>query len=113
VEECDFECDKLTIFERLCRDSHHVTHKINLGSHQVLLTVNFDTELPLAVATRSDVDACIWQPKMTPNDFCLEHTGTLLALGYIQVRFYKSTMFFLPLCIIGVKAANEIFYVLS
>jgi hypothetical protein len=93
VEECDFECDKLTIFERLCRDSHHVTHKINLGSHQVLLTVNFDKELPLAVATRSDVDACIWQPKMTPNDFCLEHTGILLALGYIQASKQQMKFF--------------------
>ncbi|KAJ3663824.1 hypothetical protein Zmor_008046 [Zophobas morio] len=44
VEECDFECDKLTILERLSRNSHNITHKVNFGSHQVLLTVNLDKQ---------------------------------------------------------------------
>lgn len=84
VEECDFECDKLTIFERISRDSHEVTHKVSLGSHQVLLTVNLEKGLPLAIGSRSDVDVCIWQPKQD-DGFRLVHKGTLLALGYIQV----------------------------
>ncbi|RZC33678.1 nudC domain-containing protein 1 [Asbolus verrucosus] len=90
VEECDFEYDKLTVFERVHRDSHNVTHKVNLGSHQVLLTVNLEKNVPSALAVRSDVDACIWQPKNEPDEFSMEHKGTLLALGYIQKKSLTS-----------------------
>ncbi|EEZ99920.1 NudC domain-containing protein 1-like Protein [Tribolium castaneum] len=92
VEECDFECDKLTVFERVSRDSHEVTHKINLGSHQVLLSVGLEENQPLAVGIRSDVDTCIWQPT-NENEFRLVHKGTLLALGYIQASKQQMKFF--------------------
>ena len=83
---------------------------MNLGSHQVLLTVNLDNQSPLAVAVRSDVDACIWQPQWISDDFVVEHRGTLLALGYIQVGS-KSKIINTNVCITGFKATNEIFCV--
>lgn len=85
VEECDFETDKTVTFERLSGLNNNVTHKIHLGSHQVLLTVNLNSDLPPALGIRHDVDVCLWQPQGCGNDFSISHEGTLLAFGYVQV----------------------------
>ncbi|KAF2903311.1 hypothetical protein ILUMI_02875 [Ignelater luminosus] len=84
IEECDFEDDKLAFFERLDCVSHEVTHRANLGSHHVLLTVKLSEDLPPAMAIRYDVDACLWQPIGSNDNFSLNHEATLLAFGYVQ-----------------------------
>ncbi|XP_018577530.1 nudC domain-containing protein 1 [Anoplophora glabripennis] len=84
VEECDFETDKAVTFERLNGLTNNITHKIYLGSHQVLLTANLNTDLPLALGIRHDVDVCLWQPQGCGDDFSISHEGTLLAFGYVQ-----------------------------
>lgn len=63
-----------------------MTHKVNLGSHQVLLTVRLNKDLPLAMGIRHDVDMCLWQPQGRGDDFSITHEGTLLAMSYVQVR---------------------------
>ncbi|KAJ8972216.1 hypothetical protein NQ314_000277 [Rhamnusium bicolor] len=84
VEECDFETDKAIIFERLSGRTNNVTHKVYLGSHQVLLTANLSSDLPPALGIRHDVDVCLWQPQGCGDDFSISHNGTLLAFGYVQ-----------------------------
>ncbi|KAJ8978119.1 hypothetical protein NQ317_014174 [Molorchus minor] len=84
VEECDFENDKSIIFERLHGRTNGVTHKIHLGSHQVLLTANLNRDLSPALGIRHDVDLCLWQPQGIGDDFSITHEGTLLAFGYVQ-----------------------------
>lgn len=86
VEECDFENDKITTFERISGMSNQTTHKINLGSHQILMIAKLHTDLPPAIGVRYDVDICLWQPDGANNDFTVTHEGTLLALGYVQVQ---------------------------
>ncbi|XP_057664626.1 nudC domain-containing protein 1 [Diorhabda carinulata] len=83
VEECDFENDKTFTFERLCGKTNRTTHKINLGTNQVLLCANLSPDLVPAVGIRYDVDICLWQPHYNET-FSITHEGTLLALGYVQ-----------------------------
>nr|CAH7713262.1 unnamed protein product [Callosobruchus chinensis] len=84
IEECDFETDKSGSFERFCGKTNAATHKVNLGSHQVLVTCTLDHTLPAAIGIRHDVDVCIWQPKRADGNFEISHEGTLLAFGYVQ-----------------------------
>ncbi|VEN59571.1 unnamed protein product [Callosobruchus maculatus] len=84
IEECDFETDKSGNFERLCGKTNEATHKVNLGSHQVLVTCTLDPNLPAAIGIRHDVDVCIWQPNSVEGNFEITHEGTLLAFGYVQ-----------------------------
>ncbi|KAG5887854.1 hypothetical protein JTB14_005620 [Gonioctena quinquepunctata] len=84
VEECDFEGDKSVTFVRLSGTTNKVTHRINLGSHQVLVTSQLSRELPAALGIRHDVDICLWQPQGSGDDFSITHEGTLLAIGYVQ-----------------------------
>lgn len=56
-----------------------------MGSQHVLLTVKVSNEPKLSFGVRFDVDACVWQPKIDDENFRLEHKGTLMAMGYIQV----------------------------
>ncbi|KAJ8943764.1 hypothetical protein NQ318_011976 [Aromia moschata] len=84
VEECDFENDKAVTFERLNGMTNNITHKINLGSHQILLTANLNINLSPALGIRHDVDICLWQPQGSGDDFSVTHEGTLLAFGYVQ-----------------------------
>ncbi|KAJ8924547.1 hypothetical protein NQ315_000695 [Exocentrus adspersus] len=84
VEECDFETDKVTTFERLQGTTNNVTHRAHLGSHQVLMTANLNPDLPLALGVRHDVDVCLWQPQGCGDDFSISHEGTLLAFGYVS-----------------------------
>ncbi|XP_060534478.1 nudC domain-containing protein 1 [Cylas formicarius] len=84
IEECDFESDKAFTFQRINRLTNECTHKIHLGSHQVLLTCRSSPPLPPAVGTRHDVDVCLWQPRGTGPNFEVKHVGTLLAFGYVQ-----------------------------
>jgi len=83
IEECDFETDKSETFERFSGVSNKVTHKIHLGSHQVLLSPCLNPEWPPAIGLRHDVDVCLWQPLFDTN-FACKHEGTLLAFGYVQ-----------------------------
>lgn len=83
VEECDFENDKTFSFERLCGQTNSTTHKINLGTHQILLSANLSPDLVPALGIRHDVDICLWQPQ-NKETFSITHEGTLLALGYVQ-----------------------------
>ncbi|CAH1968283.1 unnamed protein product [Acanthoscelides obtectus] len=84
IEECDFETDKSGSFERFCGKTNQATHKVNLGSHLVLVTCTLDPCLPPAIGIRHDVDVCIWQPKNCDGNFEITHEGTLLAFGYVQ-----------------------------
>lgn len=88
VEDCDFENDKTVIFERINGNTNKTTHKINLGSHQVLMTAKLHRGLPPAMGIRYDVDICLWQPDGGKDDMSVTHEGTLLALGYVQVRYF-------------------------
>lgn len=85
VEECDFEDDKYLSFQRLSRVTNEITHKVNINSHTLVLTLMQDPNLSPAVALRHDVDAYIWQPMITNNKFDLQHIGSLKAFGYVQV----------------------------
>lgn len=69
----------------MCGQTNSTTHKINLGSHQVLLTGFLTLGSPPAIGIRHDVDICLWQPQVTEDNFLIKHEGTLLALGYVQV----------------------------
>ena len=84
VEECDFNEDKGIILQRLLCHSHEATHKVLINSHKILLTANLSPDLPPAIATRHDVDSCLWQPCSDGFNFTIEHVGTLNAFGYVQ-----------------------------
>lgn len=85
LEECDFAEDDTAIFERFCGNTHIVTHRINIGSFQLITTVRLSPELPPALVLRHDVDAVLWQPIKDNDEWMIKHEGTFLALGYIQV----------------------------
>lgn len=85
LEECDFEEDNCSMFERMCATTHRATHRIHLNSLKYCLVVKTDDTLPQSIAFTHDVDACIWQPEVTKDDFRMKHVGTLLAFGYVQV----------------------------
>lgn len=69
----------------MCCKTHEVTHRICLGTHPVLMTVKLFDNLPPSLGFRHDVDICLWQPLGEQQDWHLEHKGTLLAFGYVQV----------------------------
>lgn len=85
IEECDFTGDDTAIFERICGSTHHVTHRVNLGSFQLITSVKLIPDQPSALALRHDVDACLWQPVVDNGEWNMKHEGTLLAFGYVQV----------------------------
>lgn len=85
IEECDFETDKSETFERISGITNQTTHRIHLGSHQVLLSPYLSPEMPPALGIRHDVDVCLWQPVLDAGNFNCRHEGTLLAFGYVQV----------------------------
>ncbi|CAH1155611.1 unnamed protein product [Phaedon cochleariae] len=84
VEECDFESDKSVTFERFSGSTNQVTHRVNLGTHQVLLKAQLHNDRAPAMGIRHDVDICLWQPEKNGDQFSIVHEGTLLALGYVQ-----------------------------
>ncbi|XP_050301405.1 nudC domain-containing protein 1 isoform X1 [Anthonomus grandis grandis] len=84
IEECDFETDKSEIFDRISGVTNETTHRIHLGSHQVILSPYITSEWPPALGIRHDVDVCIWQPLLEGDNFTCKHEGTLLAFGYVQ-----------------------------
>lgn len=64
-----------------------VTHKLNLGSNRPLFTLHQKPGALPAIVIRSDVDALIWAPKLSPtnpSDWHLSHEATLNAFGYVQ-----------------------------
>ncbi|KAI4468901.1 chronic myelogenous leukemia tumor antigen 66 [Holotrichia oblita] len=54
VEDCDFEDDKYLTFQRLSRLTNEITHKVNINSHSLVLTLAQDPNLSPAVALRHD-----------------------------------------------------------
>lgn len=89
VEECDFIDEKNSYLERILFDTNKVTHRVNLGTSPLVLTVQLHDAMQPALGIRHDVDVCLWQPYKESDDsgWRLEHEGTLHALGYVQVRF--------------------------
>ncbi|XP_044753661.1 nudC domain-containing protein 1 [Coccinella septempunctata] len=84
VEECDFANSEHTILERMCANTHKITHRCSLGTSPVLLTMEPNNRKAPSFGVRYDVDLCVWEPCFEDNNFELKHTTTLLALGYIQ-----------------------------
>ncbi|XP_066250201.1 nudC domain-containing protein 1 [Euwallacea similis] len=84
IEECDFEGDKSETFERICGVTSKPTHRVHLGSHQVILSPYLSCDWPPALGIRHDVDVCLWQPLFEGETFRCKHEGTLLAFGYVQ-----------------------------
>ncbi|XP_066156730.1 nudC domain-containing protein 1 [Euwallacea fornicatus] len=84
IEECDFEGDKSETFERICGITSKPTHRVHLGSHQVILSPYLNCDWPPALGIRHDVDICLWQPLFEGESFRCKHEGTLLAFGYVQ-----------------------------
>lgn len=68
--------------------TNSTTHKIHLGSHQVIITAQLGRNIPPAFGVRYDVDICLWQPESSEDNFTVTHEGTLFALGYIQVTIF-------------------------
>nr|CAG4640989.1 EOG090X08S2 [Eulimnadia texana] len=86
LEECDaFPEDELSLM-RLDGESHVVTHKASLGSHQVLFTTGLAPNLAPALCLRHDVDGLVWQPLGDEHlaGWSCNHVGTFQALGYVQ-----------------------------
>lgn len=52
------------------------------------MTAQLNGNLPPAIGIRYDVDICLWQPDFNENTFSINHEGTLLALGYVQVHIF-------------------------
>ncbi|XP_030749316.1 nudC domain-containing protein 1 [Sitophilus oryzae] len=84
IEECDFESDKSETFSRISSITNSTTHKIHLGSHQVILKPYLNSHHSRALGIRHDVDVCLWQPFLESGNFEIKHEGTLLAFGYVQ-----------------------------
>lgn len=79
--------EKNCYFERILLDTNEVTHRVNLGTSALVLTVKLHDAMAPALGIRHDVDVCLWQPyKESDSTWQLKHEGTLFALGYVQVR---------------------------
>ena len=64
-----------------------MTHTVLLGNTPPLFSTNLRAGFPAAIATRQDVDACLWLQQYNPSkpdDWSLRHEGNLHAFGYVQ-----------------------------
>ncbi|XP_037937389.1 nudC domain-containing protein 1-like [Teleopsis dalmanni] len=90
IEDCDFPIgimdDEIKI-ERFNLPTKSVTHSVLLGSTPPLFSTSLRPGFPLAIATRQDVDACLWLQQYNPSKpdvWALRHEGNLHAFGYVQ-----------------------------
>ncbi|KAL4234041.1 NudC domain-containing protein 1 [Mactra antiquata] len=81
LEECDMYPDDDTSLVRLDGNTHNVTHRIGLGSHQWLYSVNMEQNASPAICLRHDVDGLLWKLEADNN---WSHVATFNAFGYVQ-----------------------------
>ncbi|XP_055842350.1 nudC domain-containing protein 1 [Episyrphus balteatus] len=90
IEDCDFPMgtqDNEIKIERLHLGSKTATHQILLDNSPPLFSTNLRPGFPLALATRQDVDTCLWLQQYNPNktsEWGFRHEGNLHAFGYVQ-----------------------------
>lgn len=105
--------EKNCYLERILYETSEVTHRINLGTSPVILSVKLHDAAPPALGLRHDVDVCIWQPyNESDSSWQLKHEGTLFALGYIQVLFLLFLLIVYSLLqhlFVGIKTTKEVY----
>ncbi|CAG2211176.1 unnamed protein product [Mytilus edulis] len=86
LEECDAFPDDGFGLLRIDGNSHKITHKTNLGSHQWLFQSRLEIDQPPALCLRHDVDGLMIQPQNTvkESETPWHHTATFNAFGYVQ-----------------------------
>ncbi|XP_038068788.1 nudC domain-containing protein 1-like isoform X2 [Patiria miniata] len=87
LEECDALSDGYSTLVRLDRESHTVTNRVSLSSHQVLFNAQLHPQRPPCICLRHDVDGLLWQPGIGADGdhrSPWQHTATFNALGYVQ-----------------------------
>ncbi|XP_065364593.1 nudC domain-containing protein 1 [Calliphora vicina] len=90
IEDCDFPMgtaeDEITI-ARFNLSTKTITHNIIMGSSPPLFSTSLRPGFPLAIATRQDVDCCLWLQQYNPSkpdEWSIRHEGNLHAFGYVQ-----------------------------
>ncbi|XP_055911028.1 nudC domain-containing protein 1 [Eupeodes corollae] len=90
IEDCDFPMgtqDNEIKIERLDLQLKNATHQILLDNSPPLFSTNLRPGFPPAIATRQDVDACLWLQQYNSNktgEWGFRHEGNLHAFGYVQ-----------------------------
>ncbi|XP_022082345.1 nudC domain-containing protein 1-like [Acanthaster planci] len=87
LEECDALPDGYSTLVRLDGESHTVTNRASLSSHQFLFNAQLHPDKLPCICLRHDVDGLLWQPGMGADGqrsapWC--HAATFNALGYVQ-----------------------------
>ncbi|XP_037818846.1 nudC domain-containing protein 1 [Lucilia sericata] len=90
IEDCDFPMgsaeDEINI-SRFNLPTKTITHNIIMGSSPPLFATSLRPGFPLAIATRQDVDCCLWLQQYNPSkpdEWSVRHEGNLHAFGYVQ-----------------------------
>ncbi|XP_023303289.2 nudC domain-containing protein 1 [Lucilia cuprina] len=90
IEDCDFPLgsaeDEINI-SRFNLPTKTITHNIIMGSSPPLFSTSLRPGFPLAIATRQDVDCCLWLQQYNPSkpdEWSVRHEGNLHAFGYVQ-----------------------------
>ncbi|XP_052232848.1 nudC domain-containing protein 1-like [Dreissena polymorpha] len=84
LEECDMYPDDDSTLVRLHGNTHKVTHKAGLGSHQWLFNVSGPLNSSPQICLRHDVDGLLWEQEQGSGDMQFKHTSTFNAFGYVQ-----------------------------
>lgn len=90
IEDCDFPMANADDEHQIIR--YHLstktqTHSVLLGTMPPLFATSLRPGFPMALATRQDVDACLWLQQYNPakpHEWSLRHEGNLHAFGYVQ-----------------------------
>lgn len=79
------ECDRTSEFERVVFrfSDGEWTHKASLSANQILYWTHVNGK-EKCLATRNDVDCCLWSPDGNSPKSPLQHVATFDAVGYIH-----------------------------
>ncbi|XP_071785195.1 nudC domain-containing protein 1-like [Asterias amurensis] len=86
LEECDALPEGYSTLVRLDGNTHQVTNRVSLSSHQFLFNAQTHPNKPPCICLRHDVDGLLWQPDLSTKEHTSPwyHTATYNALGYVQ-----------------------------
>ncbi|XP_053401647.1 nudC domain-containing protein 1-like isoform X2 [Mercenaria mercenaria] len=83
LEECDMYPDDESVLLHIDGNSHKVSHKIGLGSHQWLFNVEMGENSAPGICLRHDVDGLLWKQEEN-EESRWSHIATFNAFGYVQ-----------------------------